>query len=452
MKYLKLLALLLLVGCGLSDDEEKLITDRRDGLYGASERWKDLDAYLIKKALPKLDEKSDLKTYIKFGLLNNLGLRADFDRWRSAMYAIPEARSLPDPKLSFTSLLVPIETRTGAQLFQLGLSQMFPWFGKYRLRGEIAAKRAEALWYQIQLKRLEVVREIKVAYHEYAYFSQAIKITDENLKLLKQVEKLVQNEIQAGKDQSHLLRVQIEIGKVENQFETFKNIRSSLSARLSSALNQKKENLLPWPQNVEAKEAEINKDTLKKLFAKNNPSLLAMVEKIAMKIKSSDLAGKQGYPDVNVGVKNFGTEKSKMMNVKDSGEDPLALGVTLVLPIDREKYKAIEDKAQADLQSTYADWGQLKNNLEAKLEHSIFKLDDSARQISLYRDTLIPRARQSYEVSLTSYKAGKISVLDLIDSERSLLKFELSYWRANSNYEQSLADLEAICGGKINEK
>ena len=83
---------------------------------------------------------------------------------------------------------------------------------------------------------------------------------------------------------------------------------------------------------------------------------------------------------------------------------------------------------------------------------ALFKLDDSFRQISLYKDTLLPRARQSYEVSLVSYRAGKISILDLIDSERSLLKFELSYWKANSAYEKSLADLEAICGGAINEK
>jgi hypothetical protein len=30
-----------------------------------------------------------------------------------------------------------------------------------------------------------------------------------------------------------------------------------------------------------------------------------------------------------------------------------------------------------------------------------------------------------------------------------LLAFEQAYWRAASNYEQSLADLEALCGGDI---
>lgn len=240
-----LLSLIFLTACGLTDQEELLIQNRERELYGRNERWQDIDLYLIKQALPRLNDNSNLDIYIKFGLLNNLGLRAEFDRWRSAMYAIPEARSLPDPKLSFTSLLIPIETRTGAQLFQLGLSQMFPWFGKYRLRGEMAAIKAEALWWNVQAKRLDVLREIKKAYFEYAYFAHAIKITEANLKLLKQIEKVVQNQVQAGKDQIHLLRVQIEIGEVENQLKAFKNVRPSISARLSSALNRKKEELLP---------------------------------------------------------------------------------------------------------------------------------------------------------------------------------------------------------------
>jgi outer membrane protein TolC len=52
-------------------------------------------------------------------------------------------------------------------------------------------------------------------------------------------------------------------------------------------------------------------------------------------------------------------------------------------------------------------------------------------------------------VSLSAYKAGKISVLDLIDSERTLLEFERVLWREKSNYLINRAGLEALCGGEI---
>jgi len=37
----------------------------------------------------------------------------------------------------------------------------------------------------------------------------------------------------------------------------------------------------------------------------------------------------------------------------------------------------------------------------------------------------------------------------VIDAERTLLAFQKSYWRAVSDYEQSLADIVAICGGEV---
>ena len=87
--------------------------------------------------------------------------------------------------------------------------------------------------------------------------------------------------------------------------------------------------------------------------------------------------------------------------------------------------------------------------LRAELEHAAFLLDDAARQVALYRDTLLPRAREGLEVTRTAYRSGSASVLDLIDSERALLEFETGYWRACRDHHQSLARLEALVGGEI---
>ena len=52
-------------------------------------------------------------------------------------------------------------------------------------------------------------------------------------------------------------------------------------------------------------------------------------------------------------------------------------------------------------------------------------------------------------VTRAAYRAGTTRLLDLIDSERSLLNFELSYWRAVRDYAQAKARLEALVGGPI---
>jgi outer membrane protein TolC len=87
--------------------------------------------------------------------------------------------------------------------------------------------------------------------------------------------------------------------------------------------------------------------------------------------------------------------------------------------------------------------------LHAQLELRAYQLDDAARQISLYQDSLIPRAQQAMELTQVEYESDNATLLDVIDSERELLSFEKSYWRAVSDYGKRLAELEALCGGDL---
>ena len=78
-----------------------------------------------------------------------------------------------------------------------------------------------------------------------------------------------------------------------------------------------------------------------------------------------------------------------------------------------------------------------------------YRFRDAARKISLFRDTLIPKAKQALKVMQKSYQAGKTEFLSLIDAERLLLEFELSYERAVANRMQRLAEIEMLVGKSV---
>ncbi len=437
-----------IAGCGTSPQVAATIHERGMSLYGESERWLQPDAFEQRVPLPAPDKGADLDRYLRFGVLNNSGLRAAFDRWRAAMQRLPQARALPDAQMSFTFFVEQIQTKTGPQRARLMLSQKVPWFGELRLRGEVSAQQAEALWWKVQGKRLAVIREIKRAYHEYAYLAQAIRITAESLQLLQQLEPVIQRKIQAGAKQAGLLRLQVEIGKLDNELRSLRQFRPALSARLSAVINRAGQDPLPWPQESRARPAPLEKDRLAQLLAGRNPKLKALREMIQREEKRTELARLEGLPDFSVGLSYFETG-SAGMPVSGSGDDPLAVTFGFSLPLGRAKYRAKVSEAKAAHRAARAELMDRVNQLNAELAAKLFNLADAARQISLYQDTLIPRARQALAVTQTAYVAGKATVLDLIDSERSLLGFERAYWRANSSYEQSLADVEALCGGPI---
>jgi outer membrane protein TolC len=80
---------------------------------------------------------------------------------------------------------------------------------------------------------------------------------------------------------------------------------------------------------------------------------------------------------------------------------------------------------------------------------ALYKYRDSQRKIGLYRDTLLPKAVESVKANEASFRAGKSTFLDLIDTQRVMLEFELAFERALSNRVQSQAHIEMLLGKQL---
>lgn len=419
------------------------IYDRSDALYGATIPWYESGGEPL--ALP---EQADLASYLQFGLQHNGALRASFHRWCAAVERATRAAELPDPVFTYAHFIEDIETRTGPQRQRFSLQQTFPWFGVLALREEVAAGEVEVEWWKVVAERAAVVREIKRAYYEYAYLAQAIRIDEGNLGLLRQLEPVAQRRVQAGASQQDLIRVQVEIGRLENELQTLRKFRPALSARLGAAMNRKRASVLPFPDALEIEVSEVDVESLIALVLRDNPGIGELRSAAARAGKSAELADLSGWPDITLGADYFETGDA-VTPIPGSGNDPIAIRVSMNLPIWRGSYAAQKREARRLEAAAQGQLRQRESRLRADLEQVAYELDDAGRQIALYRDTLLPRARQSFEVTQTAYRAATSTLLDVIDAERTLLAFEKAYWRATSDYGQSLADLEALCGGEI---
>jgi len=392
-----------------------------------------------------------LGLYLRYGMHRNAELRSQYERWRAALERIPQVTSLPDPVFSFSQFVETVETRTGPQERRYSLSQTFPWFGKLDLRGSVAAGDAEERWQRVVAARLRVERNIQIAYFDYAYLAQSIRITGDVLELLKQLEPVVQQRI-VGADggQQDLLRLQVEIGRVENDLASFQKVRRSLSARLAAAMNLRRRDPLPLPELTEPDLGRVVADTegLLRRAERLNPELRELAERIRKNQDRRDLAGLQRWPDVTLGVDYFETGTA-LAPTRGDGDDPFAFRVMFNLPIWGGRYSAAEREAEHQISAATQALSDRRTTLHADVEHAAFQLDDAARQLLLYRETLLPRARESLEVTRAAYRAGSSSFLDLIDSERALLEFETGYWRACRDHYQSKARLEALIGGEL---
>ena len=65
---------------------------------------------------------------------------------------------------------------------------------------------------------------------------------------------------------------------------------------------------------------------------------------------------------------------------------------------------------------------------------------------------MIPKAKEMLEASEVAYRSGTVDFLSLIDAQRTLLEFELSYERAVTTNLQKLAQLEMLVGEQLGGK
>lgn len=391
-----------------------------------------------------------LPEYLVEAAEKNPELRAAFYRWKSALERVPQATALPDPRLSFGGYIRPIETRTGPQRAKLGISQTFPWFGKLSLKGYRLSQQAAAAKAVVDAKKLDIFYDVKQAYYEYAFVSQAAGITAEIIELVRYLESVARARYSAGSSPyADVIRTQVELGKLEDRLATTLDMKLPLKAQLNTALNRPVDEYVPDPPEVPVMRLCMTDEELLRDMLQSNPKLLALQSTAEGEETGIDLAKKDFYPDITAGVETIFTGDARTPGVKNEGENPVIASLSINLPIWQESRRAAVREAESKLKAVRREKEGLERRLSSNLELALYKYRDAERKINLYRDTLIPKAEQSLGVSLEAFQTGAGTSLDLLDAEKTLLELQLAYVRALTDQAQRLAEMETIVGREI---
>jgi len=399
----------------------------------------------------KLTAGSGLNAYLAYAARNNPGLEAAFNRWKAALERIPQVEALPDPRFTYRYYVDEIETRVGAMRQGFALSQTFPWLGKLELRGDVAAERAKVERQRFEAAKLKLFYEVKDAYYEYHYLWRSIAIVRENLQLVKHMEQVARTRYRAAAG-SHpeVIRAQVEMGRLEDRLKSLQDLRRPIMAKLNAALNRPVDAELPWPTEIPEIQVSFSDRQMLAWLEESNPELMAMDAEIAAARYGTELAKKDYFPDVTLGVDYTDVAGSTGgRRPSDDGKDAVAVTASINLPIWYAKLAAGLREARFRQWAAWLARLQKANELSAGLKLVLYRFRDAERKIDLFRDTLVPKAVEAVKTSEAAFRAGKASFTDLIDAQRLLLEFELAAERALADRAQRLAELEMLVGRVI---
>ncbi|MBN2684611.1 MAG: TolC family protein [Pontiellaceae bacterium] len=381
-----------------------------------------------------------LQAALKYAEADHPKIEAAYQRWKGAEENITVQKALPDPMLSYGLYVEPIETRVGPQKQRFGVSQMFPAFGKLSAKQAIAEDAADAEEQRYQSEKLQIRSAVARAYAELYFLERSIRITQDRISLITDLEEVARTRYSAGEPLNATLQAQLELGRLEDNLNTLIDRRHPQKAKLNALLNRPAEAALTIDASLPYRVLETAPNT-----PIANPELMELKARIHQGNHQVQLAQKERLPDITLGVTYIDTG-SASMPVADSGQDVVITSIGLSLPIWNGKNRARIEAAAHQKAASQMMLTDRTLALEAEIQQQLFDLRDAERKIDLYKKSLIPKAEQALAVNRQSYEAGQVEFINLIDNERMLLEFELAYERALADHLIARAELSRLTG------
>lgn len=368
-----------------------------------------------------------------------------------AMAAIPsQAGTLPDPVISFNALNLPVDSfdthQEAMTQMQVGLSQTIPFPGKLALREEAAAFDANAALQSVAEAKLWLQSAVKKTWWQVFYLDRALEIVENNQALLRQFIQIARAKYEVGEGlQQDVLLAQLELSRLLEQQISLKGLRHKTSARLNALLNQASTRPLVLPATVELTLPTLSDENQLIDQADQSRALLAAKRELVNAAQSRlDLAKKDYYPDLNVGVAYSGRDNTLS---GDNRADFVSFKLSATLPIffNDKQDKAVDQKTSEWLQQKYALQDEL-NQVHAQISQHYSDFVRAKEQFILFKDGIIPQARQTVSSMLAGYQVSKVDFLNLVRSQVTLFNYEMQYWQVFAEANQALAQLLAAVG------
>jgi len=390
-----------------------------------------------------------IEHYVRMALDRHPSIRAAERRVERLGARVPQVTSLDDPMFTIEPFGEMAETAAGQVGLMTSVSQKLPLPSKLDTRGRIAEQDVAMAVADLRQTRLRIAAETRRAYWSYYLAARSLETTRRSRTLVDQFKQIAEAEYRAGnRSQPDVLRASTELSGIDNELITLRQHRDTARARLNQLMDRPNDAPLADPPIIELQQINAELDELLARAAEHSPALAKVHERIEQFRQRKKLARLNRWPDLTVSA-NYNAVDDEGLSMAATGDDQWWFGFGVNLPIWVEKHEAAEREALNGMLEGVADLTAERNRIAFQIQEAYLKVEAQQKLVRLFRDTIVPQARQTVEASRSGYRAGSVDFLTLMDNWRKLLNFELMQHRALAEMERAVADLERAVGAQV---
>jgi len=319
----------------------------------------------------------------------------------------------------------------------LQISQLFELFGKREARVAAGAAGVEAAVWQRRAARLEVLSETAIAFVTVLGTQRRIQILDEQIAAIDRLAPLLQRRVEAGASSpAETGRAQVASDLVKADRERARTVLASTRRDLAVLMGDTSLKATIVAGRFEAVgRPPAFQSVLAAIDA--NPQLMRWTAVFAQRNAELLLARVKPYPDVRLsaGWRHF----------NDTGDDAVRLGVSVPIPVFDQNQGNILS-AQESLAKANAERATNKATLIVLAGRAYDAAQGAQRELTILRDSAIPKARQAADAIENGYGQGRFTLLELLDAQATLAQARLREQEALQNFHIAVATVEGLVG------
>ncbi len=319
----------------------------------------------------------------------------------------------------------------------LALSQVVELGGKRSKRISMTRLERDLAAWDYESKRIDVLTKTTTAFIDVRAAQEQLALAEELTQVADRLLQSVVRRVRAGAIS------QVEESRARVALETTRIDRNRRSRELSVA---RRRLVAQWAGDEEDfTTVQADLDTLQPLpelstltgLIEQTPALAKWTTELARRKAQEELAGSAGVPDLSIGA--------GLRHFSASGDVGAVVGISLPLPLFDRNDAAINAAQIRVTQTAYARQSvatAIQTQIQAAHAEAAASLDEA----TALKNRAIPEAESAFALAEEFYSRGRMSLTDVLDTERTLFELRTRLVEAQLRYHKEVAELERLTG------
>jgi cobalt-zinc-cadmium efflux system outer membrane protein len=323
----------------------------------------------------------------------------------------------------------------------VSISQLFELGGKRAKREALAMSERDLVLWDYETKRLDIIYQVTTRYMEVVANQARLELALETTAVAEDIFNTVVARVKAGKvsplEQSksrvELAKARLNSARVDRELVSNKQNLAAVWGSINPLFKQVKGDLFA------VKAVPEFSNLLSRLS--NNPDLARWAAEIERYQKAIALAKAQKIPNIifMAGGRHFA----------ENNDFAAVAGISAPLFIFDTKQTGV-DEAQMVLTQAMQNQQAAKVAIRSSLIEYYQQLQMSLTEITVFRDDVLPSAKEAFRAAKLAYRLGEIGSLDLLDAQRTLFQNSREQLEALATFQLNIAKIERLIGGALN--